>query len=95
MSGRPSNGKPASAKGHTHPRSTEPEVNLQAVRIVAGVFAFVCLAGVVTALALQRVTVNAASIIEMVLVGILIALGIFTAVQPQTVTGWVSLLRKR
>jgi hypothetical protein len=94
VAGRPVNGKPITAKSHGHNRAVEPLVNLQAVRIVAIVVAVLCLAGAIAAIAMQKVTVDAASIIEMVLVAIIVAFSIFTAVKPEMVSAWVSRLGK-
>jgi hypothetical protein len=39
-------------------KSVEPEVNVLAVRIVAGVFALLCAAGVIVALLISKVAMN-------------------------------------
>ncbi len=91
----PNNGRSATERVvHGHIKAAQPEVNLQAVRITAGVVGVVILAGVIAALVMQKVTVNAAGIIEMVLLGVLVAFALFTAIQPQTVVAWVSRLKK-
>lgn len=104
--GKASGSKPVSSKApnngrsdaervvHGHIKAAQPEVNLQAVRITAGVVGVVILAGVIAALVMQKVTVNAAGIIEMVLLGVLVAFALFTAIQPQAVVAWVSRLKK-
>jgi hypothetical protein len=92
--GRPVNGKPTVVKGRVPVRVAEPPVNLQAVRIVAAVVAGLCLVGAIVAIALGNVHADVASIIEMVLLALIIAFGIFTAVKPGMVSGWVSRLGK-
>jgi len=92
---RPNNGRPASMHAARNPhKSVEPEVNVLAVRIVAGVFALLCAAGVVVALLISKVAMNTGTVITMALVGIWIAFCIFAAVQPQVVVGWVKRLGK-
>lgn len=93
---RPSNGRPASAPvGRIHQKAGEAAANLLAVRITGGVFALLLLAGVLVALLVAKVEMNTGSIITMALLGIMIALGLFAALQPQVVASWVKRLGRQ
>jgi hypothetical protein len=91
---KPMNGKTTTVKGRTGSHVSEPMANFKAVRIVAIVVAVLCLAGAVAAIAMGNVKAEVASIIEMVLLAVLVAFSVFTAVKPEMVSGWVSRLGK-
>lgn len=92
--GKPSNGRSRSAQGRA-PVKPEALANLQAVRIVSGAAALLFTAGVITALVMQTVGTDLKGILLMLMMGIFIAAGIFTAVNPQMVVGWIGGLGKK
>jgi hypothetical protein len=91
--GKPVAGKPLSVRGRAQVKK-EPLANLMAVRIVAGAAALLCAAGV-TAVLVQGMEADTKGILLMLLLGVFIAVGIFTTINPQMVVSWVGNLGKK
>lgn len=95
--GKGSNGKVAgklTSQPSSHRKAAEPEVNLLAIRITAGVVAALCLAGGIAVAVLQKEGLGVNVIIEEVLLGLITALGVYIAIKPEMAAGWVAKLAK-
>jgi hypothetical protein len=86
--------RPAPGRSRSYPARETAQANLLAVRIVAGVLAALCLAGIVGVLATQAAPYPANIVVEVILLAFITGFCVLTAVRPEGTVRWFSRLGK-